>query len=391
MKEFVYILVVISVAFSGYGEAFAVSPDMVTGSGITTGGPGATDTREDMIFYQSHGPGGNSAWGSMWYEALGTDGKAADNFQVETAFDGYVLTAWDEWMCLWYGTWDSSKGCWCVIFEDGGTTPATYEPYEYGENPGWHDDVADGNGGLDYVTDTVAVDYWEWDDVTGTGSVDFYLWGYYPVYKTGARIEDVVCDDGPWAWAIPSSDIYWWCVQFYADPAPYGGPTDNTVDVIPPGLVQFGWTGTSWDPKPYPMMFNLYGEPGEDIPPEITDMYPQDGDYPSGVPVDTLAGCHWTEPDPDDTGINVSNSTFDLYDSNMDLVLGMLTVDDTDLWDVIVDFEPDDDLNEGETYTVETFAEDLAGNSATESWQFTTGYVNITPESLGGIKARFAE
>ncbi|UCE26230.1 MAG: hypothetical protein JSW52_07655 [Candidatus Coatesbacteria bacterium] len=120
-------------------------------------------------------------------------------------------------------------------------------------------------------------------------------------------------------------------------------------------------------------------------------MYPQDADYESGVPVDTWAGCHWTEPEPEDTGINVGASTFNLYDGNMDEVNGTLYVDDTDIYDVIVDFEPDVYLNESETYTVETYAEDYAGNHAIETWDFTTGYVNITPESLGGIKARFAE
>ncbi|UCE26232.1 MAG: hypothetical protein JSW52_07665 [Candidatus Coatesbacteria bacterium] len=385
MREFVYVMAVISVAISGCGEAFAVSPDMVTGSGITTGGPSATDTRDDTIFYQSHGSGGNSALGGFY--GPGGDVKVADNFQVETSFDGYALTAWEEWICLWYGNWNTSMGCWCVIFEDGGTEPATYEPYEYGENPGWHDHVADGNGGLDYVTDTVAVDYWEWEDITGTGSADFYLWGYYPVYKTGARIEDVVCDDGPWAWYIPDTDVYWWCVQFYANPGPYGGPTDNTVDVISPGMVRHA-TGTDWDPSSQGMMFNLYGEPGEDIPPVIADTYPHDEDFPCGVPVDTWAGCRITD---EDSGVNVADITFDLYDENMDPVDGTLYVDDSDLHDITTDFEPGLDLNEGETYTVEVYAEDLAGNSATESWQFSTGYVNITPESFGGIKARFAE
>jgi hypothetical protein len=75
----------------------------------------------------------------------------------------------------------------------------------------------------------------------------------------------------------------------------------------------------------------------------------------------------------------------------MDEVNGFLKIDDTDLFDVAVDFEPDDLLTGGETYTVETICYDQAGNSDTEIWQFTAGYVNITPGSLGGIKARFAE
>ncbi|UCE26231.1 MAG: hypothetical protein JSW52_07660 [Candidatus Coatesbacteria bacterium] len=257
MREFVYILVVISVAISVYGEAFAVSPDRITGSGITTGGPSATDTRDELIYMQSDGSGGSSAYGSMWYEGLGTDGKTADNFQVDEDYYAYGLSSWEEWFCLWYGSWDTSMGCWACIAADGVTTPATYEPYEYGSNPGWHDDVAAGNGGLGYVTDTAAVDYWEWDDITGTGSADFYLWGVYPVYKTSAAIDDAV--SGGWYWSAGYTDIWWLWVQFYANTAPYGGPTDNTVDHTAGGMVQHGWTGTSWDPKDYPMMFNLYG------------------------------------------------------------------------------------------------------------------------------------
>ncbi|UCE26228.1 MAG: hypothetical protein JSW52_07645 [Candidatus Coatesbacteria bacterium] len=381
MRYFLASLLVVS-------TAFAVAPDMVTGSGITIGSPSDTFTREEQIYMQSDGSGGNSAYGSMWYEGLGTDGKTSDNFQVDEEYETYALTSWDIWFCLWYGSWNTTRGFWYCVADDGGSNPATYEPYEYGSNPGWHDDVEDGNGGLGYVTDVQAVDYNEWGDMEGTGSADFYLWGYYPVYKTSGWVEDAV--SGGWAWA-PGDEVWWFWGQFYANPTPYGGPTDNTIDHTSGGMTQHGWTGTSWDPKGYGMMFNLYGDVQEEDPPVITDMYPQDGDFPSGVPVDTLAGCHWTEPEETDVGINVDNSYFDLYDGDMDLVVGILTVDDTDLFDVIVDFEPDDDLNEGETYTVETYAEDLAGNNTTETWDFTTGYMNITPSSVGVIKAGFAQ
>jgi hypothetical protein len=126
----------------------------------------------------------------------------------------------------------------------------------------------------------------------------------------------------------------------------------------------------------------------DEEPPYVTDQYPLDEDFPCGVPPDTLVGCHICD---DESGIDVDSCTFDLYDSDDDLVPGTMDIDDTDLSDVIFMLDPDGDLAEGETYTVEIYAMDLAGNSTYESWDFTIGYVNIDETSFGRVKAGFAE
>jgi hypothetical protein len=141
--------------------------------------------------------------------------------------------------------------------------------------------------------------------------------------------------------------------------------------------------------------FELHGSivPPDEEDPTVTDMYPQDADYPSGVPPsENTSGCHWQDGDPEtNEGIDVDASYFEVYDADMDLVTGMLDIDDSDLWDVVVDFEGDDPWEEGATYTVETETYDLAGNSANETWDFITGYVNVAPASLGVIKVGFIE
>ena len=141
MKYFLASLLVVS-------AAFAVAPDMITGSGTNIGVPSDTNTRDDQIYMQSDGSGGNSAYGSMWYEGSGTDGKTTDNFLLDSAYVGHQLSGWDIWFCIWSGTWYTGKGCWMCISDDGGTTPVSYEPYEYGANPGWHTDMENGDGGI---------------------------------------------------------------------------------------------------------------------------------------------------------------------------------------------------------------------------------------------------
>lgn len=127
--------------------------------------------------------------------------------------------------------------------------------------------------------------------------------------------------------------------------------------------------------------------------PYITDTYPHNEDWPSGVPpTENTAGCHWNAGDPDEnTRIDVDESTFEVRDSGYDLVDGDVNIDDSDLYDVIVVFEADYLWLGGETYTVETTTYDMAGNSATEIWDFTTGYVNIETRSFGAVKALYAE
>jgi hypothetical protein len=138
----------------------------------------------------------------------------------------------------------------------------------------------------------------------------------------------------------------------------------------------------------------VYAEPGEppdDTDPYITDTYPVNDDWPSGIPpIENTAGCHWQDGDPDtNEGIDVDASSFDVYDGSMDVVSGTLDIDDSDLYDVIVDFQADDPWEEGATYTVETETFDLAGNSASDEWTFDVGYTDIAESSFGAIKAGF--
>jgi hypothetical protein len=164
------------------------------------------------------------------------------------------------------------------------------------------------------------------------------------------------------------------------------------------GTQTWAWYSGYWDPDQdwgrtaILQIKGNYGEPDEEDP-TITNQYPVDADYPSGVPPEeNFAGCHWEDGDPEtNSGIDVDASSFDVYDSNMDLVGGMLDIDDSDEYDVIVDFEADDPWEEGATYTVETETFDNAGNSATDSWTFDVGYTNIAESSFGAIKAGFAQ
>jgi hypothetical protein len=140
----------------------------------------------------------------------------------------------------------------------------------------------------------------------------------------------------------------------------------------------------------------VYAEPGE--PPDdteapyITDAYPVNDDWPCGVPpTEDTAGCHWQDGDPTyNVGIDVGTLIFEVRDSNGNIQAGELDVDDSDLFDVIVVFDVQGLWEEGENFAVETECYDLAGNSDSAFWIFSTGYVNIVEESFGAIKAGFA-
>jgi hypothetical protein len=143
-------------------------------------------------------------------------------------------------------------------------------------------------------------------------------------------------------------------------------------------------------------VISVYAEPTggtDDEPPDITDTYPRVEDWPCGVPPDEdTAGCHWQDGDPEDNfGVDVSVSTFDVRDGDGIYVTGDLNIDDSDIFDVIVVFDVDGLWEEDEDYAVETVCYDLAGNSTSEFWIFSTGYTNIKESSLGFIKAGFAE
>ena len=140
----------------------------------------------------------------------------------------------------------------------------------------------------------------------------------------------------------------------------------------------------------------VYAEPGTESdyePPYITDMYPLDDDWPSGVPpTEDTAGCHWQDGDPAyNVGIDVGTLIFEVRDHNGNIQAGELDIDDSDLFDVIVVFDVQGLWGEGENYAVETECYDLAGNSSSAFWIFSTGYVNVVEESFGAIKAGFAQ
>jgi hypothetical protein len=183
---------------------------------------------------------------------------------------------------------------------------------------------------------------------------------------------------------------------FYCGVHPYWA--DSTIDFhVPlddhddPGV---GWIYSGmWDaiagwgfPGNFGVRATVYTSDEE--PPYVTDQYPLDEDFPCGVPPGTFVSFHIQD---DESGVDVSNCTVALFDSEDNLVPGTMYVDDTDPCDVIFEFDPDGDLAEGETYTIEIHAVDYAGNDADESWAFTTGYMNIDKTSLGRVKAGFAE
>jgi hypothetical protein len=228
-------------------------------------------------------------------------------------------------------------------------------------------------------------------DVTWEATGD-YLYGY-PIIKCTVPISDCELTGGDYYWLgfqnTTGPNTFWWSFDY----GTYGGPYWQQTYFY---YISYWTQGSTVFGSQYDSFYELWGTTGppDEEDPTVTDMYPQDDDFPSGVPpADNTAGCHWRDGDPDtNKGIDVENSEFTVYDPDDEVVAGMLDIDDSDLWDVIVDFEADDPWEEGVTYTVETETYDLAGNGpVTEEWSFTTGYVNVAPASLGVIKAGFAE
>jgi hypothetical protein len=132
--------------------------------------------------------------------------------------------------------------------------------------------------------------------------------------------------------------------------------------------------------------FELHGTL-ESEDPEVTETFPHDSDFPSGVPVNTDITFHVTD---DLSGCDTDETTCTVEESGGPLS-GALTFDDSDPLDVSFTWDPDDDYAEGASINVEVVTYDLAGNGpVTEEWTFTTGYVNILPASLGVIKGGFS-
>ncbi len=132
--------------------------------------------------------------------------------------------------------------------------------------------------------------------------------------------------------------------------------------------------------------FELHGTRVEYIDPEITETFPHDSDFPSGVPVDTDVTFNVTD---DSSGCDTHETTCTVVESGSS-ISGSLSWDDSDPLDVAFTWEPDSDFPEGTDIDVDIVTYDNAGNGpVTESWTFTTGYTNIESVSLGRIKSTF--
>jgi hypothetical protein len=134
------------------------------------------------------------------------------------------------------------------------------------------------------------------------------------------------------------------------------------------------------------------GPAPDETDPGITEMQPQDGDYPDGVPVDTSVVFHVTD---DYSGCDTGATECTLTGTGGEVTWGDVDIDDSEFLDMEFEYTPESELEYDETYTVEVTTYDNAGNGPVEaSWEFTTElYVETTilPESFGGIKAKFAE
>jgi hypothetical protein len=193
-----------------------------------------------------------------------------------------------------------------------------------------------------------------------------------------------------------SGDICW---VVFSVPAEYGHPTSD--DDGNSGHSWVSLDGYDWelmeDQGGVDWCIEVYAEPGE--PPDdtdapyVTDQYPLDEDWPCGVPpTEDTAGCHWQDGDPAyNVGIDVGTLSFEVRDHNGTLQVGEMDIDDSDIFDVIVVFDVEGVWEEDENYAVETECYDLAGNSDSAFWIFSTGYTNVVEKSFGAVKAGFAQ
>jgi hypothetical protein len=274
----------------------------------------------------------------------GVDFDPTDN-EGDTTTGPYEVTYVDS---LWCYDPDDSYDVVLYICEDDNGIPDIDNPL-YESNP--------------YEPDY----YSSWDEHQVSPPVQFYggeiCWVVF--WLTPEYAHPVSDGDGNSGHSWVSSDGYeWelmesteevdWCIGVYAEP---GEPPDDTED------------------------------------PDVTDIYPVSDDWPCGVPpTEDTAGCHWQDGDPEsNVGIDVNASTFDVRDHDGYYVTGDLNIDDGDIFDVVVVFDVDGLWEEDESYAVETVCYDLAGNSTSEFWIFSTGYTKIEEKSFGAIKAGFAE
>jgi hypothetical protein len=340
--------------------AFAASP--TTDSGYGSGMVYNPESSRDVLFDQELTQHDNTGT-SEYIAAYDLRSIIVDDFEIEMGRQ--TIENVDIWVG-WWTTMGTAQTISVRIYEDDGGAP-TGAPeggwlWEYlATSADWENETVGTNLEL-YEIDIPSGDEPEVDADT--------------TYWFGFQVEHTF---PPQAGAGMHNTVVWGEQSYFASEF-FGYPNWVTGSTI------FGSSTSSG--------FILYGTTiVDETDPTVTDTYPHDADYPSGIPpTENVAGCHWQDGDPEENlGIDIDASSFEVYDSGMNLVDGVLTIDDADLFDVIVDFEADEPWLEGELYTVDTTAYDAAGNSAEETWQFTTGYTNITSTSVGVIKAGFAE
>jgi len=242
----------------------------------------------------------------------------------------------------------------------------------------WFEGSASGPGDdppADFFNEEVPSGDITWED---TGDIQFG----YPVIKCTVPISDCELTGGGHYWLgfqnTTGPNTFWWAFDYGEMGGPYWV---EAYFYYVDHWYQDGW----YD---YELFYELYGTLTDHEEPVITETFPHDSDFPSGVPVDTnvtfrvidgVSGC--------DTG-----ETTCTVEENGASVSGDLAFDDSDPLDVAFTWESDGDCTEGASIDVEVVTYDLAGNGpVTEEWNFTTGYVNVAPASLGEIKAGFVE
>jgi hypothetical protein len=272
--------------------------------------------------------------------------KLADDFEVD-----------DDWRLevnkVWISSNDGPADIIVEIFADSGDGPDD-------------DDVL--------FTETVSGSDQTWTD-TGDVLYDYTIWevdipisGFEVVPGTRYWLS-LQYQGGRAYWNITYHDLAWW-------------------DVLYTSIHSVWRSSYEFVGRALGCFFELHGVITDHLDPEITETFPHDSDFPSGVPVDTDVTFHVTDDlsgcNPDETGVNVE------HDGNP--LVGMLTWDDSDPLDVYFEWEPDVSYPGGAEIHVAVETYDIYGNGpVTEEWSFTTGYVNVAPVSLGAIKAGFAE
>jgi|GEM_PF-3472323 len=250
-----------------------------------------------------------------------------------------------------------------------------------------------------------------WNDTGGSGpgaeldnasatyeliSTGEYSWGYL-LYECDIDFDpDYEIDAEHFWWGVYFSSGFWYMLvrtnayddQCYFDQGGGGsGPWHSSY---------YMW-GTAYD------FFQIveHGWLPDLDPPYVCDMDPDDGE--TEVPLDSDIVFHcvddWSYVDTDTIEFTAVDTTLGngravgLGSPNRTLA-GDFEIDDSDRWDVICTFTPDDDFYEGDTITC-TVAAGLADSKGNEMvddfvWSFTTEVVeNVSHTTWGAVKAGF--